>query len=266
MNKKPAQHSLKQIFFIGRLSFSILAWVLVLQLVLLNTVSGQDRAGYDPQKEIVKQASSVYFNSLGEQSGIYRGVEYTGYPYRIKSGHPFFESSSPNYGSIFYDGNLYESVPMWLDLVKNQLVVLYIDNYSKINLHAEKVAYFSVLNHHFIHINEDKSERSSISSGYYDLVYDGGLQLLVSRSKSTLKEVSVEGTFITVLKQKNNFFLKKGVDYYPVQSLGSVLKVIGSFQKEIVSDLKKNKIKFNKSPENTMVHMLKYYDQLKSLK
>ncbi len=215
---------------------------------------------------IVRNAASVYFQSLGEQSGIYRGTEYTGFPYRLKSGHQFFESEAISYGSVFYDGILYENVPMRLDIIKDQLVVRYVDQVSGISLHNEKIDFFSLHNHYFIHIKEDNLNPPSIPPGFYDRVYDGGIDVLVNRSKGTLKEVSVEGNFITILKQKNNFFLKKEGVYYPVESSGSVLKVLGSKQKEIQEFLKKSNIKFRKDPENAIVRMVKYYDLLTELK
>lgn len=238
----------------------------VFQLLFLNFSIAQVKNEISSEQLIVRNAASAYFQSLGEQSGIYRGTEYTGFPYRLKSGHQFFESTDISYGSVFYDGILYENVPMRFDIIKDQLVVRYVDQVSGISLHNEKIDFFSVHNHHFIHIKEDNLNSPSIPPGFYDRVYDGGIEVLVNRSKGTLKEVSVEGNFITILKQKNNFFLKKQGVYYPVESSGSVLKVLGSKQKEIQEFLKKSNVKFRKDPENAIVRMVKYYDLLTELK
>jgi hypothetical protein len=97
-------------------------------------------------------------------------------------------------------------------------------------------------------------------------VYSGGIDVLVNRSKGTLKEVSVEGNFITILKQKNIFFLKKDGVYYPVENSGSVLKVLGSKQREIQEFLKQSNIKFRKNPEHAIVRMVKYHDLLTEVK
>jgi hypothetical protein len=220
----------------------------------------------DSEEDAIQNAVSVYSRSLGEQSGIYRGTEYTGYPHRIQTGHPFFESSDLTYGTVFYDGMLYKSVPMWYDLVKNQVVIQYIDRFSKISLHNERIAYFSLYNHHYIHINKDTSNRTSLSEGFYDRIYHGKTEVLVKRSKNTLKEVSTEGIFITILKQKNDFYLRKGELYYAVESPGSVLKALGSKQKEIQEFLKKSNVKFRKDPENAIVRIVRYYDLLTELK
>lgn len=234
----------------------------VFQLLFLNFSIAQVKNEISPEQLIVRNAASVYFQSLGEQSGVYRGTEYTGYPFRLKSGHQFFESADISYGSVFYDGVLYENVPMRFDIIKDQLVVRYVDQVSGISLHNEKIDFFSIHNHNFIHIKGDNPNSPSIPPGFYDHVYNGGIDVLVNRSKGTLKEVSVEGNFITILKQKNNFFLKKDGVYYPVENSGSVLKILGSKQKEIQEYLKKSNVKFRKDPENAIVRMVKYYDLL----
>lgn len=239
-----------------------LTFLMVFQLLFLNLSIAQVKNEISNEQLTVRNAASVYFQSLSEQSGIYRGTEYTGYPYRLKSGHQFFESEAISYGSVFYDGILYENVPMRFDIIKDQLVVRYVDQVSGISLHNEKIDFFTLHNHHFIHIKEDNLNPPSLPAGFYDRVYNEGIEVLVNRSKGTLKEVSVEGNFITILKQKNNFFLKKGGVYYQVENSGSVLKVLGSKQKEIQEFLKKSNIKFRKDPENAIVQMVKYYDLL----
>lgn len=238
----------------------------VLQLLFLNFSIAQVKNEVNPEQLTVHNAASVYFQSLGEQSGVYRGTEYTGYPFRLKSGHQFFESVDISYGSVFYDGVFYENVPMRFDIIKHQLVVRYVDQVSGVSLHNEKIEYFTIHNHHFIHFKENNLNSSSLPQGFYDRVYSGGIDVLVNRSKGTLKEVSVEGNFITILKQKNNFFLKKDGVYYPVENSGSVLKVLGSKQKEVQEFLKRSNVKFRKNPEDAIVRMVKYYDLLTELK
>ena len=83
------------------------------------------------------------------------------------------------------------------------------------------------------------------------------------RYKGTLEDVSPDGIFTKILKQKNEIYLKKEGKYFSVLSSGSVLKALGNKQKEILSHLKKNAIKFKKDPEKAIVMMVSYYDQLK---
>ncbi len=232
----------------------------------LQTVYAQARKELTIEQDAVNNAVSVYYQSLGEQSGIYRGVEYTGYPFVIKTGHQYFENTDPDLGSVFYDGMLYKNIPMWYDLVKNQLIVQYLNHYSNVVLHSELIDHFSILNHHFIHIRKDSSVVFPLSPGFYDRVYQGKTVILVKRSKSTMKDVRSEGIFLAVSEQKNVYYLNTGGKYIQVESQGSVLKVLGNKQKEIQEFMKKNNVKFRKDPENAIVRMVTYYDQLTASK
>ncbi len=226
----------------------------------------QETAVSADEGKALKNARSVYERSLGEQSGIYRGPGYIGHPYPTTNGHPFFETPDQTIGTIYYDGMLYKDIPIWYDLVKDQVIVLHTDGLSKISLHNEKIDYFSLYNHLFIHIKKDTSNTSFLSAGFYDRVYQGKTEVLVMRSKGSLKDATTQGIFIKILKQKNDFYIKKGEKYYPVESAGSVLKALGSKQKEIQEFLKKSNVKFRKDPENAIVRMVGYYDLLTELK
>ncbi len=222
---------------------------------------GQTQTEKDSHQLAIKNTVSRYYKSLGEQSGIYYGPAYIGYPYQLSNGHQFFESPNLTQGTIFYNGMLYQDIPMWYDLVKDEVVVQNIDSLSMISLHNERIDYFSLLGHYFIKISQDSS--SSLSTGFYDQIYKGKTEVLVRRYKGTLEDVSTEGIFTKILKQKNEIYLKKEGKYFSVLSSGSVLKALGNKQKEILSHLKKNAIKFKKDPEKAIVMMVSYYDQLK---
>jgi hypothetical protein len=223
---------------------------------------GQTQIENNSQQLAIKNTISRYYKSLGEQSGIYRGPGYTGYPYQLSNGHQFFESPNLTQGTIFYDGMLYKDIPMWYDLVKDQVVVQTIDSLSMISLHNERIDYFSMLGHVFKKIVQDPSNSNSLTTGFYDHIYIGKTEVLVRRYKGTLEDVSPDGIFTKILKQKNEIYLKKEGKYFSVLSSGSVLKALGNKQKEILSHLKKNAIKFKKDPEKAIVMMVSYYDQL----
>jgi hypothetical protein len=61
-----------------------------ISVLFLNFSIAQVKNEISPEQLIVRNAASVYFQSLGEQSGVYRGTEYTGYPFQIKVGASIF--------------------------------------------------------------------------------------------------------------------------------------------------------------------------------
>jgi hypothetical protein len=242
-----------------------LIFLLLFQFLFLDFSYAQVKSDNSSEELTVRNAATGYFKSLGEQVGIYRGVEYTGFPYRLSNGHQYFETQTPVSGSVYYDGILYKDIPIWYDLVKNQVIVQFIDGFSKIKLHNELIDYFSIHDHQFLHLGRDKIDKISLSEGFYDLVYVGRTQVLVKRSKGTLKEVSA-GIAIKILKQKNEFYLMKEGVYIPLNKQSSVLNALGSKQKEIQDFLKKSNVKFRKDPENSIVRMVRYHDLLTEAK
>jgi len=244
---------------------TLLTFLLVFQFLFLNFSIAQIKNEISNEQLTVRNAASVYFKSLNEQSRIYRGVQYTGFPYKLSNGHQYFETQFPILGSVYYDGILYNNIPMWYDLVKNQVIVQYVDGFSEIKLHNELIDYFSIYDHHFVHLGRDKIGNNVLSEGFYDLVYVGKTQVLVKRSKGTLKEVNT-GIALTILKQKNEVYLVKEGVYLPVNSQASVLNALGSKQREIQEFLRKSNVKFRKDPENAIVRMVRYHDLLTEVK
>lgn len=203
---------------------------------------------------------SQYIKATANQSGLYRGSDYIGYPLRFKGGHQFFELAEPAYGTVFYDGMVYKDIRIWFDIMKDQVLVQHTDGISRIVLHQELIKEFSIFGHRFINITEPES---SLQPGIYDLVYEGKTEVLVKRSKSSIKDVSLDGVFLKVLGQRNQFFIKADGKYYAVESLGAALKILGSMQREIQTHLKANKLKYGKEPEKTLVTAVSFFDNLK---
>lgn len=215
------------------------------------------------EESAVEHVRNIYSGSVSEQSGLYDGLEYTGYPYPIRVGQPFFQSDSVTKGEVFYKGMLYRDVPMWYDLVKNVLVVLYLNNYSRFSLNSPKVDYFSVFNHHFYRIDSATADLNNIDEGFYDRIYKGRSEVIVKRAKGMLRTTNNDGIWISILNQKDDRYLIKDGRYYSLRSEKSVLKALGNAHaKEIQAELKKSKIKFRRDPEKALVLMVSVYDQL----
>lgn len=208
----------------------------------------------------INQLKSQYLKAAANQSGLYHGYDYVGYPLRFKGGHQFFESTEPDFGTVFYDGMAYNNIRIWFDIMKDQVLVQHTDGISRIVLHQELIKEFSIFGHRFINISEPES---SILPGIYDLVYEGKTEVLVKRSKAAIKDVSLEGILLKVLRQRNQFFIKRDGKYYAIESLGSALKILGSSQREILNYLKENKLKYGKEPEKTLVTAVSFFDNLK---
>ncbi len=207
-------------------------------------------------------ARELYHKSLSQQAGIYSGPDYIGYPHPAKDGHQFFFSTESFKGDVYYDGIQYKNIPLWYDIVRNEVVAQHFDGFSQISLHEEKVRDFSIFNHHFINIDEKVSAETGLSEGFYDQLYAGESELLVRRSKDFVINTNLEGIWVSFSGEKTNIFLRTGTGYSTVSSQKSVLKALGKHEKEVLAHLKQSRIKFRKEREKAIIIMVAHFDGL----
>ncbi len=214
-----------------------------------------------------ENATKPFYAALGSQSPLYNGPEYYFYEPIIQGTAYFQEVKSFTAGSVFYDGILYTNVPMLYDLAAEKIVVLLFNHFSKYSLLSERVKYFDFLSHHFIRIDADTLSVNSykLNSGFYDVVYSGKTQALVKRSKSIQNGIggaSVDTYFLA----STDYYIKKNNSYYKISNQDALVELFKDRKKEIQQYLKANQFKFRRDPENVLVKVTAYYDQLNSSK
>lgn len=199
----------------------------------------------------------LFYSSINENAHLYNGTEYIMYDQHIK-GDPYFIVADMREGMVLYDGTLYENVPMLYELTTGNVVVRAYNNGVLMNLINEKVGYFTLLNHTFVHIMPD-SANTTITDGFYDRLYNGNAAVYVKRQKIAFEDPSTfERSFIV----KDRYFIYKNATWYAVSGESDVLRIFKEKKKDITKYLRQNKIKFKKDPEYAMVKMAEYYDQL----
>jgi hypothetical protein len=216
-------------------------------------------AGDTALRENVLNAIGVYYKNLGEESPLYTGSEYLEYAYTLQEGHPFFGAANFINGNINLDGMIFHDVPMLYDIVKDQLIILDFQRVHKINLPADRIQQFFLLDHLFVHLTNGASD--PIKTGFYDQLYKGKIKLLAKRKKRISEKYSnVE--ISKVVTSQNIYYIKKDGVYYTIKNKSSLLAVLKSKKKEVQQYLKTNNIKFKMEPERAMIMAVKYYDQI----
>jgi hypothetical protein len=207
----------------------------------------------------VENAVAVYYSSVDHQSRLYNGIEHIGYSPRIK-GHAYFQEVEMQKSTIVYDGLVYTDVPMWYDMMKEQVIIQHFNKFTRIGLVSQKVTAFTLLNHHFIRLDIDSTLGLPISTGFYDQLYKGPSTVLVRRVKTIYEVVKdeVEREFT----QQNYYFIQKDSTYYSVKNYKGLLSIYKGRSKEIKQYLRKNKIRYRKDKENAIVKVAAYYDSL----
>jgi hypothetical protein len=178
------------------------------------------------------------------------------YDQHIK-GDPYF-TPNVNNGAVLYDGTLYNNVPMLFELTTGKVVVKQYSEGVLMSLINEKVGYFNLYNHTFIHIVPD-SGNTVITDGFYDRVYNGNITAYVKRQKIFYEDPS---TYERSFLQDDKFFIYKNSAWYQVSSEGDMLRLFKEKKKDITKYLRQNKIKYKKDPEYAFTKMAGYYDTL----
>ena len=243
--------------------FTLLLILCFFSLISTGGLYAQSVAENSLQKNAMNNAVSLYHTSLGEQSQLYKGPEYYFYNPTFKGNAYFLDVNAFTTGSVFYDGVLYTGVPMLYDLYAEKIAVLLFDHYNKYSLLNERVKYFKFLDHNFINISADSlGSNTDIKPGFYDVLYQGKLQVLAKRAK----DIQTTGGATTVPESYFNLttrlFLKKGNHYLSITGKRSMLDALKDRKKEIQQYIRSKRLKFRKEPEAAMVEIATYYDHL----
>ncbi len=184
---------------------------------------------------------------------LYSGSEYIKYTSPGKE-HPYFLVNDFTLERIHYNGFEYQDVEILYDL-HNDDVILF--GGKMIKLIPERIDYFTRQGHLIVRIDQP-----GLPKGFYDLLYDGEIKVLVKRSKLLFVEKRTDKEIIQEFKEQNKYYIFKSGVYYSVKSKKSVLQLYGDKKQEIKQYLRQNNILFNQEREEAMVKMTQYYSSI----
>jgi hypothetical protein len=217
------------------------------------------------QQGAFNKAIGAYFASEGKQSPIFNGQEYFDYPLIFTGNAYFMDIKAFTNGNIFFDGTWYMNIKMLYDLKKDMIVVLLFNNFTKITLVKQKIINFDYQSHHFKNINTDTIKNSDeLPSGFYSQPYNGKTEVLIKYSKdiiSTGGQSNRPPEFNFTLFTK--YFLMVNKHYYRIRGTGSILNAFKDKKQEIKKFIRTFDIDFYDHPEEALVRIANYYDDLK---
>jgi len=202
----------------------------------------------------------VYQQALRAQARLYNGSRYVA-PQHTLEEHPFFMSEDWITGSVFYDGEYFQEVPLMYDLSSSVLITEHYPSGHPIQLVGAKLDHFSVAGHHFEKIENESVANSLPQTGFYDVLYAGETKLVARRLKF-MREQIVSTTVERSFEEKNRYFIFKNGVFFPVKSRASVLKVMGDKKPEMKRFLNQNRLLLSQDRELLMKRMAEYYDTL----
>ncbi len=204
-----------------------------------------------------KKSVELYARSIQSQSRLYNGSEYIIYQPNDEE-HPYFTVDDWSYGSIVYENELYENVPLLYDISIDK-VITESNGGNPIKLSSEKIQRFSLLDHTFIKVKSDSTNK--ITEGFYDQFYDGTTKVCAKHTKA-YQESLEQGQVIPRFDESVQYYLVKNGIFYTVKTKGSVLQVFRDRKQDVKDFIKKNRIRFKTNREEAIVRIAKFYDTL----
>lgn len=202
-------------------------------------------------------ASYKEANELSQN--LYNGRIYFVYDSRQEE-HQFYESRKWIKGSVYYDGQQYDSIPMLYDIYYDQLVIKHFYG-DYMLLQTEKVRDFHMLGHHYVRQVSGREVGKDMRTAFYDKIYEGPTSAIVRRTKQRQEKI-VDKRVISLYPGKNFYFVWKDGAYHSVHTKKSVLRLFPENQKQLRRALRDNQIKFRKQRESAIVTIVSTYDQL----
>ncbi len=213
------------------------------------------------QASVINNYTKLYFQEIGENSMLYNGPEFEQYNPTIKGNAYYDDVNVWKFGSVNYDNVLYNNVPMMYDVYKDCVVALHYNKAFGYILLNDKLHYFDLNNHHFVSINVDSLNNPGIRNGIYNQLYKGKTEVLVKRPKTI--QIGTTGNLENFFSQgKKEIYLKKGAEYYNINGISSILKALQDKKKQVQLFISDNHIKYKADPEQALVKIASYYDQL----
>jgi hypothetical protein len=242
--------------------------VACLSLLLLATTQLCDGQSVTPDTAFVtasvKDALNRYMHQVKGEIPLYNGTAYTEYNSLVEE-HPYFLSDDWINGTIYYDNDKYEEIPLQFDIrTAEKVITEHGTSGQKIQLISERISSFTLGTHRFIRLEKKETDRFKGAPGFYQVLVEGEhVTLLAKHTKTLQKRFSsylVVAEFETITKY---YFLKEG-RYFPVKRKGSVWDVLHDKKNELRQEMKKNRSKFTASREQRLIESARFYNLIKN--
>jgi hypothetical protein len=210
------------------------------------------------REQAIQNFIGLYYQSLNSQAELYTAPLYERHIPAFTEGHPFFFSDSFSVGSIGYNGLLYKDVPILYDIVRDELVTRSPNGFA-IALMKPKVDSFSFTGHLFIKLNDDTSGKATQS--YYEILYNGNVQLLAKRKKEVQVSSGISGLDKRVYKQ-DRYYLHRNGFFETIKNKKDLLSALKNKRNALQQFIKQNNLKLKQNFDEDAEKVVAYYDQL----
>ena len=208
----------------------------------------------------IANAVARYHQTLGDQSGLYNGSQYPGYPFNFKDGgHAFFATDKALPGTIVYDHLYYPVAKLLYDEIAEQVVLS--DSTHRLQLYTPLIDRFTIGDNVFIHLLKDSASPELVSSGFYQVLYQGKVMVLKKEVKTIREELrGVDEGIVRFVEGKLHYYIFKNKRYFPLTSKNSLGAILGN-KKALQQFIKENKLNFKERRDELLVKSVAWYEQ-----
>lgn len=166
-------------------------------------------------------------------------------------------------GQIELLGHGYSGLPLLYDIFQDELVLLYRQPSSLdfIQLIKGYITYFMLGQRLFINIEYSAYRDLRLASGFYELLLNDSISLLVKRRMDLQPENSVS----TFYRRDERYLVFNGKAFL-IRSKGTFFKAIGGiYKKQVQRFMKENNIKLNKrTTDSEWLAVIEYLNELQT--
>jgi hypothetical protein len=198
-------------------------------------------------------AKRTYYQSIKGQSLAHHGIEVAPLP-KDTQGSPYLWDDFLS-GNITYNGMVYENQPLQYDALNDQLLTEHPFGFFPMQYVRSKVSAFEVEGQQFRWLAPPDAP-----AGFYQVVYQGTLSLLVRRKKE-FRERFIDNRIEKVYNRIDQYFLEKDGALVRITSRKQVWAVVGNTRK---SSIKKawqtGGVVFNQQKEKALLIAASLYE------
>ena len=200
-------------------------------------------------------SQTIYYQSRNLELGLYNGISYKEYAvHQNDEGQPYFKTDQWVEGDLFYNGVRYEKVPMLYDVVNDKVVI---DHLGKLELISEKIKYFVIKNHRFVHLSVPVG--SAIRTGFFELLYDGHSKLYAKWQKKRIEVVAARELQVRY-EDQNHIYILKDNNFNPVKTKSSVLRVLEDKKAMLQPFIKRSNLDFRSHRTESIKKIMAFYE------
>jgi hypothetical protein len=207
----------------------------------------------------VTHAKKTYTEALGVHAHLNNGVEHKRYRDEVES-EAYLEPDWAD-GSILYDRELFENVPLMYDMLLQRVVTLHFSGQA-IDLITDRVGWFIINRRKFVYLGRGEKD-AVLDPAFYELLDNGNVKLYARRRKRMNEKIRESKIEYNVSDMKTHYFLYKDGKYISVNGKKALVTALSDKREDLKQFKRENKIHFNKENKETAIRQyVAHYNEL----